>query len=385
MWDEKYDSNGSDVKLESIFSMKGGNEESSYAKNSQAQAAHVKATLHLLKDAIDNMSLSAPKSNTLPFTVADLGCSCGTNTFFLMDYIINNISKRYEVGDSEKPPEFQAFFSDLPSNDFNTLFKLMSCSDNAEMRTPTPYCSYYAAGVPGSFHHRLFPSRSIDVFSSIFSLHWLSKLPKTIREAGMEGYNKGKISAHGASEATAEAYRKQFESDLGRFLQCRAEEMKTDGIMFLVLLGRESLDPTDQGTTALMFANHFQGAWDDLVKEGLLEAERRDEFNLPIYSPNLEEFRNLVEANSHFAINKLELVACGSPLVIDCKEDADEVGRVLMNICRSCVEVLVEAHIGKSLSNELFKRMKNRATSDANELVEHMQFSHIVASLSFTN
>lgn len=105
------------------------------------------------------------------------------------------------------------------------------------------------------------------MFSSIFSLHWLSKLPKTVREAGMEGYNKGKISAHGASEATAEAYRKQFESDLGRFLQCRAEEMKTDGIMFLVLLGRESLDPTDQGTTALMFANHFQGAWDDLVKE----------------------------------------------------------------------------------------------------------------------
>lgn len=121
------------------------------------------------------------------------------------------------------------------------------------------------------------------------------------------------------------------------------------------------------------------------MNQGLLEAERRDEFNLPIYSPNLEEFRNLVEANGHFAINKLELVACGSPLVIDCKEDADEVGRVLMNICRSCVEVLVETHIGKSLSDELFKRMKNRATSDANELVEHMQFSHIVASLSFTN
>ena len=37
--------------------------------------------------------------------------------------------------------------------------------------------------------------------------------------------------------------------------------------MFLVCLGRTSVDPTDQGGAGLLFGTHFQDAWDDLVSE----------------------------------------------------------------------------------------------------------------------
>lgn len=80
-------------------------------------------------------------------------------------------------------------------------------------------------------------------------------------------YNKGKIFIHGANEATAHAYKKQFQFDLADFLRSRSKEMKTGGSMFLVCLGRTCPDPTDQGGAGLLFGTHFQDAWNDLVDE----------------------------------------------------------------------------------------------------------------------
>ena len=75
---------------------------------------------------------------------------------------------------------------------------------------------------------------------------------------------------HGASEITAKAYRKQFRSDLAGFLSSRSVELKRGGSMFLVCLGRTSVDPTDQGGAGLLFGTHFQDAWDDLVQEVII-------------------------------------------------------------------------------------------------------------------
>ena len=83
-------------------------------------------------------------------------------------------------------------------------------------------------------------------------------------------YNKGRVFIHGASENTANAYKKQFQTDLASFLRSRAQEMKRGGAMFLVCLGRTSVDPTDQGGAGFMFGTHYQDAWDDLVQEVII-------------------------------------------------------------------------------------------------------------------
>jgi indole-3-acetate O-methyltransferase len=133
--------------------------------------------LHLLKEALDEVVLHDPN---IPFVVVDLGCSCGINTINVMDVIIKHITKRYEAL-GFNPPEFSAFFSDLPSNDFNTLFQLLPPLANygvsmEECLAANNHRSYFAAGVPGSFYRRLFPARSVDFFHSAFSLHWLSQV-----------------------------------------------------------------------------------------------------------------------------------------------------------------------------------------------------------------
>ncbi|KAL3503557.1 hypothetical protein ACH5RR_038006 [Cinchona calisaya] len=348
----------SNMKLEKMLSMKGGKGEASYVNNSQAQARHARSMLHLLKDTLDVVQLNSPE---IPFV-------------------------RYEALGYNEPPEFSAFFSDLPSNDFNTLFQLLPPYDGGssmeECLASNNHRSYFAAGVPGSFYRRLFPARSIDVFYSAFSLHWLSQVPDIVLDKKSTAYNKGRTFIHGANAITANAYRKQFQTDLARFLRSRSLEMKRGGSMFLVCLGRTSLDPTDQGGAGLLFGTDFQDAWDDLVQEGLITSVKRDNFNIPVYAPSLQDFKEVVEADGSFVINKLEVFKGGSPLVVNHADDAAEVGRALANSCRSVSGVLVDAHIGDRLSEELFSRVQRRATSHAKEILEQLQFFHIVASLS---
>ncbi|KAK7333437.1 hypothetical protein VNO80_30210 [Phaseolus coccineus] len=374
----------SNMELEKLLSMKGGKGEGSYANNSQAQAIHAKSMHHLLKEALDEVQLQDPN---IPFVVVDLGCSCGSNTINVVDVIVNHIIKRYEASGLE-PPEFSAFFSDLPGNDFNTLFQLLPPSANygasmEECLAASNHRAYFAAGVPGSFYRRLFPARFIDVFHSTFSLHWLSQVPECVMDMKSSAYNKGRVCIHGASEITANAYRKQFREDLAGFLGSRSVELKRGGSMFLVCLGRTSVDPTDQGGAGLLFGTHFQDAWDDLVQEGLISSEKRDSFNIPVYAPSLQDVKEVVESDGSFAINKLEVFKGGSPLVVNHPCDDKEVGKALANTCRSVSGVLVEAHIGVKLSEELFLRVERRAASHGKELLEKLQFFHIVASLSF--
>uniref|UniRef100_A0A0E0H755 Jasmonate O-methyltransferase n=1 Tax=Oryza nivara TaxID=4536 RepID=A0A0E0H755_ORYNI len=232
-------------------------------------------------------------------------------------------------------PEFCFYFSDLPSNDFNTLFHLLpqhataAAGDGSERR-------YFAAAVPGSFHDRLFPKRSIDVFTSTFSLHWLSQVPEGVADKRSAAYNKDKVFVHGASQATGAAYRRQFQSDMARFLRCRATELKAGGVMFLVCLGRPSLHacPTNQGRVQLLYGAMFEESWGDLVEEGTIGRETMGSFNVPVYAATLEEFGEAVGADGSFEINRLELVIT-SPLAVDDPiRDCRAVGRAVANYVR---------------------------------------------------
>uniref|UniRef100_A0A0D9WAU3 Jasmonate O-methyltransferase n=1 Tax=Leersia perrieri TaxID=77586 RepID=A0A0D9WAU3_9ORYZ len=339
-------------KLASMLCMKGGNDDGSYLNNSQAQALHARRMLHFLEETLDAMMERS--SNDKLFTAADLGCSCGSNSLFIVDVIVRRVAAAYESRGLDAP-EFQVFFSDLPSNDFNTLFQLLppliapppsitleDCLSAAGELSTSPTTAatrpYLAAGVPGTFYGRLFPGESIDVFTSTFSLHWLSQVPDDVTDAMSPAYNAGRVFIHRATDATAAAYTRQFQSDLAGFLQSRAREMKRGGAM--------------------------------------------DGFNVPVYAPSIGEFRDAVRRDGAFAIERLELVRGGSPLVVERTDDAAEVGRAMARSCRAVAGVLVDAHIGERRGAALFERMERRAARHAGELVEKMSFFHVVCSLS---
>ncbi|CAN6229954.1 unnamed protein product [Urochloa humidicola] len=358
--------------LKDVFSMEGGQGEASYMNNSQVQSQILQIVIHVLKETLDMIQLPR-RPETKLLTVADLGCSCGQNTLVIADAIVQHMTDMYGSR-GHAPPEFCVYFSDLPSNDFNTLFRLQdSAAGNRR---------YFGAGVPGSFYDRLFPESFIDVFTSTFSLHWLSQMPVEAVDMGSLAYNRGKVFVHGASEATGAAYKRQFQSDLARFLRCRAAELKRGGAMFLVFLGRpSSTTPTDQGSLGLLLGDLLQSSWDDLVREGVMDGEKTDSFNVPVYAPTVEEFRDAVAADGAFRITRMELVL-GPPPAVDRPDDPVAVGRTMAKNVRSILGVLVDAHVGTALGGELFDRLRRRAEGRVREMMEELRFPHVVCSLS---
>ena len=80
-------------------------------------------------------------------------------------------------------------------------------------------------------------------------------------------WNKGKIYC-GGSRAVGEAYFRQFQKDFNAFLRARAEEMVGGGRMLLLLLGRTSSHPSDQGFMAFAWES-LQSTLNDLVSQVL--------------------------------------------------------------------------------------------------------------------
>lgn len=118
--------------------------------------------------------------------------------------------------------EFQVFFNDHVTNDFNTLFKSLPVERK-----------YYAVGNPGTFHCRLFPKASMHFVYSSYSLHWLSKVPPEVLDPRSPAWNKGKIF-YGRKEVE-EAYFGQYMKDIDSFLKARSEELVSGGFMALLV------------------------------------------------------------------------------------------------------------------------------------------------------
>ena len=63
--------------------------------------------------------------------IADLGSAAGPNTFIAMQNVIKAIVEKYQSLSPTSPlPEFQVFFNDQASNDFNTLFLTLPPESN---------------------------------------------------------------------------------------------------------------------------------------------------------------------------------------------------------------------------------------------------------------
>ncbi|BFI40684.1 protein MpIAMT1 [Marchantia polymorpha subsp. ruderalis] len=390
------------TELNALLAMKGGEGDASYAKNSQTQAQGFRFVQPVLQAAIHRMDLP---TRTGVVRIADLGCSSGPNSVNHMNIIVNTLRKRYAsaaaaaatvAAQSAHPqqlpasgrksaavPEFDVYFADLPSNDFNSLLRHINRDYSRSSRDGTAAAAaaanatgrvgsrvagngYFASCVAGSFYGRLFPRASVNVVFSSFSLHWLSKIPEAVQRQDSPAYNDGFVWIHGGKPAAAKAYAEQSRRDLVTFLRARAEEMVSGGLMFLLLKGRKDSDPTVQydpdGVT--MFGTQMEGVFNELISEGLLDASVRDSFNIPMYYPTVDEMREAIDESGSFLVDRLELLndVPANPFTKqELEANPTDCGRKLAKICRSLLGVLVDTHMGVNVADQFFHRLELRA------------------------
>ncbi|KAJ4836675.1 hypothetical protein Tsubulata_037866 [Turnera subulata] len=233
--------------LSSSYPMSGGDGQNSYVQNSGFQRLVVEDAKPMVKKAIeDALEFTNFSENSTTFAIADFGCSVGCNTLIATQNIIEAVKEKYQSQHPNHPPlAFQVLFNDHVNNDFNTLF-----------RNLPPSGEFFAAGVPGDFHNRLFPKASLHVGHSSYALHWLSKLPQEILDANSPAYNKDSIHCTGLSKEVAQAFAAQFQNDLERFLNARAQELVSGGLLVLTVAG------LPQGT---LCSQTYRGANNDIL------------------------------------------------------------------------------------------------------------------------
>lgn len=129
---------------------------------------------HITLETLEQVYLALePKS----IGIADLGCSSGPNTLSIIKDIIETVES---ASSSNLCPvqEFRVYLNDLPTNDFNSVFKSLPDFFRELKKETATRCPYdlFIAGYPGSFYGRLFPNNCLHFVYSSYSLHWLSKV-----------------------------------------------------------------------------------------------------------------------------------------------------------------------------------------------------------------
>ncbi|XP_059293378.1 loganic acid O-methyltransferase-like [Lycium ferocissimum] len=335
--------------------MNGGDGPKSYAKNSEFQKQLVGHSKKLIDELIDqqlDVGINPHFDPCNPFRIADFGCSIGRNTYLAAQNIIEAVEQKYKPNeeDQENPqlvPEFLVFFNDLVQNDFNTLFNYIDSNKP----------NYFIAGVPGSFHGRVFPKAFLHFAHSSTALLYLSRIPEKVMDRKSAAWNKGRIhySCSGAAKEVEAAYSNQFRKDIESFLDARAEELVPGGLMVIITLGLlEGVLPSE---CAMGVAFSILGSClHDMASMGTVSEEKLDSFNLPYYYTSQMELETLIKAHGCFDIARFEKLP--SPL----RQVVHDVQTVVLSI-RVVTEALFEQHFGKDITEELFRRCAEKFES----------------------
>ncbi|GLT63519.1 hypothetical protein SLA2020_360780 [Shorea laevis] len=210
-----------------------------------------------------------------------------------------------------------------------------------------PDGEYFASGVPGSFHQRLFPKASLNFAHSSCALYWMSKVPKELGDSNSPVCNKGRIFNFNAPDEVGQAYAAQYAKDIESFWAARAEEMVPGGLMAITVSGR--LDGTASAEDSIgLFFQLLETCLFDMANEGKLSKVKIDSFNLPLFNPSPDELRAIIQNNGCFSLATLEILPPLSTRLLSGKE------------CRAGHEGIIGQHFGSEIIDELFERYETK-------------------------
>lgn len=338
------------------YPMKSGDGLHSYSNNSYFQRDIINAAMQIVGEAIVESLDILKFSPSTTIRVADLGCSVGPNTFFAMENILEAIElKCQNQGLHSQIPEFQVFFNDQTSNDFNSLFSSLP-----------PNGRYHSAGVPGSFYSRLFPNHSLHIVHSSFSIQWLSRVPKKVVDRSSPAWNKGRIYYASAADEVVEAYSAQCAEDMAPFLQARAQEIADGGLMILIFPARLDGIPHSQFSNNILF-DMLGCCLMDMAQKGRVSEEKVDMFNLPLYFISVQELEAIIERNGCFSIEKMEILH--PTITAQSLISTPHKGQAISSHIRAATEGLIKAHFGEEILDQLFDSYSRKVEDEYSLIV----------------
>ncbi len=212
--------------VESVMAGKGF-----YSAHSQSQ--HVAAAVAFPYLAAAAEAVPLPGAGA-PVTIGDLGCAGGANEMAPMALAIDTLRKR-----TSAPVEI--VHTDLPQNDFGSLFALLASPSGY----PVGRQEIYPSAIGRTLYGPLLPERQLLIGWSGITLHWLSTVPVPVLD---------QIYPNLVTGAARDRLRQQSADDWNLFLTERARELVDGGELVLVggsvtaqrPVGSRSIDAADR-------------------------------------------------------------------------------------------------------------------------------------------
>jgi hypothetical protein len=237
-----------------------------YNEHSHPQQKADSLGLPLLERAVEEMTVL---QGAEPAAVADFGAAQGRNSLGPMRLAIEKIRRRTTVS-----TPIVVIHTDLPQNDFASLFALVEASPESYLRSVE---NVFALAAGKSFYERIFPDGYLSLGWTAISVHWLSKVPCDI---------PGHVYAQRAGQRVQKAYAEQAREDWQRFLGHRAQELRPGGELIVVAVTTD--DAGNTGGEGLMdLTNEPLLA---MIEAGAIRPEEYTRTNIPAYHRTMEEF-----------------------------------------------------------------------------------------------
>jgi hypothetical protein len=199
--------------------------------------------------------------------IADLGAAGGANELEPMRLAIDGLRGR----GCERA--VSVVHTDIPSNDFSTLFENVEGSPDSYLHQPGVFA--FAAG--RSFYERIFPGASVTLGWSGIAVHWLSRVPEPVPDHVYCAFATGDARA---------ALARQSAEDWRGFLTARAAELVPGGQV--VVVGGAASDDGTSGAEALMDA--LDASLRDAVAAKRLAADEYAAMTIPTWNRTAAEF-----------------------------------------------------------------------------------------------
>lgn len=232
------------LNTQSVLSMRGAGYYSERTRGA-------KMAIDSLSDMMSSAVEALPHSPHLRF--ADFGAADGGTSVQMWHRLLKMLR---DSGDNRA---VEMIYTDLPSNDFSTLFKTMQGMGAEDAHAyQNQFENVFVHGCGTGFHTQLMADNSLHLGFSATAMHYVSEIPCHIADH---------VHMVGASEMEKQAFARQAALDWERILCARAAELAPGGRLIVMNFGIDDegryLGNTGGENMFSRFTAHWKNALDE--------------------------------------------------------------------------------------------------------------------------
>lgn len=317
-----------------------------YNRHSALQQAAIFQVLPLWRSIVET---ATPRDGG--FVLVDYAASQGKNS-------LPPINLALDVLLQKAPASIEVIHTDLPSNDFSSLFTMLEHDPDSYLRRDTRIS---ALAIGRSYFQPVVSPGKVDLAWNSWSLQWMSRLPQPIPD--------GVFIDCSTDAETRQAFDRQLRADWEQFLTCRSMELTSGGALLSMFVANRQ-DLPGWGP----FWGAFWSVLVEMKNAGKLSDAQLDAISMPIGTRTVEDIKAPFADDGRFAnlwIEHLDMIEGPDPFwdAYLATRDSRQFGWSWTNMARAVIgplisDALVEEKDKDGLLNEIFDRFALKMAAD---------------------